>query len=339
MSGHPVVVGIGGNNIDIIYRADRIAGPESKTNLLAYEKGGMMKELIGGVTLNHLGWTRVLGVRTGLLAKQGNDRYGEMLRSAMDAFDIDRSHITLDGSASNFTVIFVDEQAERAIYMAPAAITETTPGFVRQHADYIKSAKLLSTEISQLPLNCVLEALKIAKENGVISVVDLDLPPNYVVDVAKLGTENELLEILELADVLKPTKEAAMELFPGREGALELAEDMVKRFGQGNPNKLCAITDGKNGCAVCGRGESFTMEAVPILPIDFTGAGDAFLGGFIAGLVRGLSLQDTAKLANAAGAACCEVRGAFPPETSSGKRILELYRKLGGTEFEYMQRN
>lgn len=332
MGEHPVVVGIGGNNIDIIYRADRIAGPESKRTLLAYADGAMTKELIGGVTLNHLGWTRVLGVKTGLLAKQADDRYGGMLRSAMDAFDIDRSHVTLDGSASNFTVIFVDEQAERAIYMAPAAIAETTPGFVKQHAGYIKGAKILSIEISQLPLDCVLEALRIAKENGVLTVVDLDLPPEYVVKVAKLGTEDDLREILQLADVIKPTKEAAMELFPGTKGALQLAEDMVKAFG--SPGKLCAITDGKNGCAVAGRGESFTMKAVPVLPVDTTGAGDAFLGGFIAGLVKGLSLQNTAKLANAAGAACCEQRGAFPLTVGSGQRIRELYRKLGGTAFE-----
>ncbi len=333
MLKNPVVIGVGSNNIDVVYRADGIAGPEAKRNLVPHAPGAMMKELIGGVTLNHLGWASVLGIKTGLLAKQADDAYGKMMRSAMKEFGIDSSHITLDGSSSNFTVIFVDGKGERAIYMAPAAINETHADFVSQHEDYLKSAKAVSTEISQLPLSTVLHVLKTAKSNNRLTIVDLDLPPHYVVEVAKLGTEEELLEILELADIIKPTKEAAMDFFPGMINALELAEDMVKRFGRGNPNKICAITDGKNGCAVCGRGESFTAEVAEIKPVDTTGAGDAFLGGFITGLVNSLSLEDCAKLANAAGAACCEQMGAFPLTPRAGERILQLYEELGGSSF------
>ena len=68
------------------------------------------------------------------------------------------------------------------------------------------------------------------------------------------------------------------------------------------------------------RVASYTVKAV-----DSTGAGDAFFGGMIAGLHYGMPWRDTLKLANACGAACCEILGATPDLTKSRQRIFELY--------------
>ena len=43
---------------------------------------------------------------------------------------------------------------------------------------------------------------------------------------------------------------------------------------------------------------------------DTTGAGDAFVGGFLAGLYRGMNWQEAAKLANAVGALSVQAVGA-----------------------------
>src|SRR5262249_28650441 len=59
--------------------------------------------------------------------------------------------------------------------------------------------------------------------------------------------------------------------------------------------------------------------------IDSTGAGDAFLGGMIAGLNYDLKWIDALKLANACGAACCEISGATPDSGKSRARVFELY--------------
>ena len=48
------VVGIGSNVVDVIYRVNRIAGPEEKTYILPDEGGSVVTEIAGGVTLNHL---------------------------------------------------------------------------------------------------------------------------------------------------------------------------------------------------------------------------------------------------------------------------------------------
>jgi arabinose-5-phosphate isomerase len=60
--------------------------------------------------------------------------------------------------------------------------------------------------------------------------------------------------------------------------------------------------------------------------VDTTGAGDAFLGGLLVALERGLDWADAGKLANACGTACVEKLGAFPEEPEAARaRVLELY--------------
>ena len=107
---------------------------------------------MGGVVLNHLGWAALLGLRTGVFGKQADDENGRFLREAMERHGIEHRFV-LDGSASAFADIYVDDAGGRAIYMAPGATAETTPEFVRRHhAEFIRSAARVTTEVSQLPL-------------------------------------------------------------------------------------------------------------------------------------------------------------------------------------------
>jgi sugar/nucleoside kinase (ribokinase family) len=63
-----------------------------------------------------------------------------------------------------------------------------------------------------------------------------------------------------------------------------------------------AIKRGRYGCAVFrGDGETWAL-GFPVPPVDTTGAGDCFTGGFLAGLQKGGTLQEAARLANACGA-------------------------------------
>src|SRR5262249_44652497 len=62
-----------------------------------------------------------------------------------------------------------------------------------------------------------------------------------------------------------------------------------------------------------------------IKTINSTGAGDAFLGGMMAGLHHGLKWRDVFKLANACGAACCETLGAPPDPDKNRAPGFDLY--------------
>jgi sugar/nucleoside kinase (ribokinase family) len=87
----------------------------------------------------------------------------------------------LDGSGSSAD-IYVDDAGGRAIYMAPGATAETTAEHVRaHHAETIRRALRVTTEVSQLPLAAVREVLAIAAEAGVPTLLDLDVPPRDAV--------------------------------------------------------------------------------------------------------------------------------------------------------------
>ena len=131
-----------------------------------------------------------------------------MIRDEMDRHGIERSAIrVLEGRASGFSVVNVAEDADRAIYMARALTAETTAAHVETHfAEYIRAAAMVTTEISQLPLDAVIAVLRIAQEAGVPTVLDVDVPPDFAIEVAGLGSAGNFEEALRLADVVNPPR-------------------------------------------------------------------------------------------------------------------------------------
>jgi arabinose-5-phosphate isomerase len=315
------VAGIGSMVVDRVHRAPRILSGDEKGILRDVDAAGPVRRAVGGVVLNHLGWAAALGLRTGIFGRQAPDENGGFLRAAMDRAGIERD-LRLDGEASSFAEIFVDDGGERAIYMAPGATSETRPEHVRGHEAFIARAAHVSTEVSQLPLASALEALRIARSHGAICVLDLDVPPSDAL-ASGLGEREELDALLRAADWLKPSKGAARELVPEAGGdPLALARALRERTG----SLAVVVTDGEAGSAVAAEDFEGFVPTRPVKAVDTTGAGDAFLGGLLAARCGGLDWAAAARLANACGAACVERIGAFPEDAAAARaRVLELY--------------
>ncbi|MGH7865714.1 MAG: PfkB family carbohydrate kinase, partial [Candidatus Binataceae bacterium] len=317
------VVGCGSMVVDLFYRTPRIIGGEEKIVLQAHGGGAAMERaLVGGLTLNHLGWARVLGLDAGIFGKLGDDRHGEFLRAGMERLGI-RHHLTFDGSASSFATVFVDSAGERAIYMARGATAELTPGEVRsRHGAFIRRAQIVTTEISQLPLPTVIAILLYARSHSIPTVLDFDVPPRD--SVPTLGTRSELNRALKLATILKPAKSAARELIGATRDVLKMAEAMRDRYG----SRAVIVTDGERGCAIAAKGASIRVPAFRAKAVDSTGAGDAFLGGVLAGLRWGLGWEQLGRLANAAGAVCVSRLGAFPSGFEVREEIFDYFGEV-----------
>ena len=75
--------------------------------------------------------------------------------------------------------------------------------------------------------------------------------------------------------------------------------------------KIVAIKMGSVGCLVRTGSEVIEMPSDPqFLPVDGTGAGDAFVAGFILGIGEGWEIGKTARFANAVGGFCVSRPGA-----------------------------
>ena len=187
-----------------------------------------------------------------------------------------------------------------------------------RHGAFIKNARIVSTEISQLPLKTVIAILKFARENSIPTVLDLDVPPSDA--VSTLGTRAELDQALKLATYLKPAKGAARELAEGSD-PLKMAEQIRARYG----NEAVIMTAGASGCAISADDTSVRVPAFKVKVVDTTGAGDAFLGGVLAGLLWKLKWPEIGRLANAAAAIGIGRLGAFPSSFELRGQILKLY--------------
>lgn len=66
--------------------------------------------------------------------------------------------------------------------------------------------------------------------------------------------------------------------------------------------KIVAIKRGSEGCAVFHNNGEIWARGFAIDPVDTTGAGDCFTGGFLAALYRRETLENAARIANACGA-------------------------------------
>lgn len=315
------LVGFGSMVLDRMHQTRRILGPNEKGLLEPVAGGGPVAERIGGLMLNQLGWASLFGIRTGLFGRQADDGVGRTLRAAMADAGIE-TDLDLSGSASSLAEIFIDRAGERVIYMAAGATAETRPTHVRErHEKFIARGRRLTTEISQLPLDTTFAALRLAHALGLSTVVDLDVLPSDV--IVGLADRGEFDAILREADLLKPTATAARELFPEE---TEL-EGVARRIRETYDVPRVVCTDGERGALLADDEGVRWIEAYEVSRVvDSTGAGDAFLGGFLAGEALGLAPVEAVKLGNASGAACVERLGAFPDEGAVLlDRILERY--------------
>ncbi|UQS24390.1 sugar kinase [Amycolatopsis thermalba] len=94
---------------------------------------------------------------------------------------------------------------------------------------------------------------------------------------------------------------------PG-EPSFELGEDLARELAKTGPRTV-VVKLGALGSVALHGGEVHRAEAVPVTVVDPVGAGDAFVAGYLCGLVSGEPVPGCLRLGNAAGAAVCRVPG------------------------------
>lgn len=95
-------------------------------------------------------------------------------------------------------------------------------------------------------------------------------------------------------------------------------------------SRLAVVTLGPAGSLVSDGRTRLAASAPPITPEDTTGAGDAFIAGFLHAWVDGASLQQALTVATERGALACMHRGGFPQSALKG--ILVPWNRPAVTE-------
>lgn len=274
----------GSANLDFVVRADHIPAP-GETVL-----GRDFKTYPGGKGANQAAaCARAGGVDTAMLLALGNDAFAVPLETSLkDAgvhLHIKRSAVQPTGTA----FICVSDDAENAITVAPGANNTLLPSDLVDLNGVSHLVMQLET-----PVDTVRAYAKAARAAGVKVVLNA-APAQH------LGPE-----LLAAIDILI-VNEGELAVVAGHKGAIEEALARIQV-------PCVVVTLGSHGSLARVQtpngAQTIRQAAFPITPIDTTGAGDTFVGSFVAALSQGAPLQEALKTASAASALACLTPGA-----------------------------
>lgn len=272
--------------------------PEPGT-LQAVQKASMH---VGGCAANAALDLAALGVSVKLCCRVGNDTFGDFVYGTMKEHGIATEGIKRDKEVmTTLSNVLVNEAGERSFLYYPGSTScfceeDISDGFVEEADIVFAAGAMLLTAFDGEP--CA-RFFKRCRELGKYTVMDTAWDFE-----AKWGRKTE--EVYPWLDLFMPSYEEAMRL--SKEQEVEKIAEYFSRAGVRNViiklGSRGAYFLEENGCSY------FLPASRGIVPVDTTGAGDAFCAGFLAGLANDLSFRECGRLANAAGAHCIMAVGA-----------------------------
>lgn len=270
------------------------------------------------------------GFKAAFCGKMGDDDFGRFLIQTLENDDVEVLCRKLEKDAVT-TMAFVNlsESGERSFTFArkPGADMMLTVDEIKDSD--IETSKIIhagSCSLSKAPASeATIHAMKLGKSKGKLISFDV----NY----RSLMWENEQLaidkihQVLPYVDLLKLSEEEVL-LF-GNEENIHI---LMKQYGI----PLVVVTLGALGAKYYFKDKEFTIPGRAAKVVDATGAGDAFWGGFLSGLLE-QNIQSAEQLTengietairygNAAGWICVQKKGAIPalPTRSQIMEVLSL---------------
>ena len=259
-----------------------------------------IEQQLGGNGANTSFTLARLGIPARLLSAVGDDAFGERVLAMLGSQGVDTRWIERSPLPTPTTVALVRADGVRALLHQPGAGREAfslppelkpeiVEGCTHFHLANIFALRNLQAHAADL--------LQRAKRKGLRTSMDT-------------GWDAQSRWMRVLGDCLPHTDL----LFVNEDESKELtgAADPVAaaRIFQGHGARVVVVKLGAEGCLVADGPEHFHASAFRVPVVDTTGAGDCFVGGFLAALQRGYGLRDAARFANAVGALSVQALGA-----------------------------
>ncbi|WP_353742538.1 ribokinase [Pseudomonas fluorescens] len=287
------VVVIGSLNMDLVTRAPRL--PRGGETLI----GQSFTTVSGGKGANQAVAAARLGARVSMIGCVGNDAYGEALRGALLAEQIDCQAVsTVDGS-SGVALIVVDDSSQNTIVIVPGANGALTAEAIDRFDSVIRAADVLICQL-EVPDASVGHALKRGRELGKTVILNpapasRPLPADWYASI----------------DYLIPNESEASALSGLSVDSLDTAQAAATRLIALGAGKVI-ITLGAQG-SLFADGQRFEHFPAPVVKaVDTTAAGDTFVGGFAAALAAGQDEVQAIRFGQVAAALSVTRAGAQP---------------------------
>jgi len=281
--------------------ADHVSAP-----IPALPKSGMLVKTdrlevtIGGCGANTAVDLGRLGMNVGLAGMVGDDVLGRYCLEFLRDRHVDCGLVSVSRTAQTSATLIVNVQGEdRRFIHAVGANAEFTGTEIPAAA--LQQAKVIA--VGGFGLNPALSganvaaAFRAARNGGTTTVLDV-----VIGDVAPVPAMLALA--LPETDVFLPNHDEAR-LLTGLEDPWEQA-DHFRKLGA----RTVVITAGRDGVYAVSPEERVQLPAFAVKQVDGTGSGDAFVAGFIFGLIQNAGLKECLRYGAAMGASCVQAVGA-----------------------------
>ncbi len=264
----------------------------------------VFRSAVGGTSANVAVAASRLGRRAALITKVGNDPLGRYARAALERHGVDASRVTTHPTlATPVVFIELDPPTEPSIwfYRKPSAPDEflTVDDL---DLDLVRSVPVLWVPGGALafePSASTMTAMLRERDRRAHTVLDIDYRPMFWPSPAAAGAAvRPLLDHVTVA--VGNREECAVTVGtadPDRAAQRMLDHGVALAIVKMGPDGVLAVT---------ADGTSVVVPPTPVEVVCGLGAGDAFGGSLIDGLVRGATsgpaLADLLRRANAAGA-------------------------------------
>lgn len=297
------VAGAGSINIDLLFEGlPRI--PNEGEEL--YSRGFSL-QMGGGVSatlLNLAGLGVPVRIQTGL----GNDMFSDFARRTFASFGVEPYNLA-DGTTGiplNISAALLTPSDRTFV-----SYTDGLPMDDARIYENSRGAKIVQMGVGSL------EAYRRLKADGAILVFDTGWD-----DAMSLETYREYLE---LADYYTPNQKEALKI-TGTDQPADAARVLTQFF-----DKVIVKLD-KDGCLILEDGQERIIPNIPVVHRDSTGAGDAFLAGFLYGLYHDYSFAQNVLFGNITGGTCVTAVGCLTARLTEDELLdlAERYQPLLG---------
>lgn len=245
---------------------------------------------VGGSAANTAVALAKLGCETEVVTCVSDDAVGRFVSARLTKFGVGTKHFRRVGGEARNSLAVVEtrlENCQSVIYRNGAADFDMGLRDVEapDYGDYggvILSGTALAAEPSR---SAVFRSIELSRAAKTPVIIDMDYRPY------SWRSQEEAAEIytraIELCDlVIGNDLEFEVAAGPGRDG-FEQAGSLLT----GRPS-LVVYKMGEKGAVTFTESGSFETGIFPVQAIKPTGAGDAFMGGLLAGLAEGLATRD-----------------------------------------------
>lgn len=278
------------------------------------ERVSRFTKLLGGSAVNVAVAAARLGRRSALVSRTGRDPFGTFVRDEARRLGVDVEHVTpVDGPPTpvTFCEIFPPDDFPLYFYRYPTAPDLLLdPGTLP--LERVRDARVLwatVTGLCQEPSRSAHHEAWRARARARHTVLDLDHRPMFWTDEAQ--TRAQVAAALERVTVavgnVRECEVATGESDPDRAADALLARGL----------ELAVVKQGPDGVLAATPHERVRVPAMPVEVVNGLGAGDAFGGALVHGLLDDRPLQEVVEFASAAGAIVAgrlECAAAMPDE-------------------------